>query len=127
MGSLFPGASMKSEPFEGKSPEMKKPTPWLASEDILDAGDVEVTIEGVFKHKDAKFDDGRTETVFSISFAGKAKQLILNATNRRTLVQKFETTDVRKWMGQKITLFVAHGVRKPGGAKGETTTGIRVK
>lgn len=118
---------MKSEPFEGKSPEMKKPTPWLASENLLDAGDVEVTIEGVFKHKDAKFDDGRTETVFALSFVGKQLQLILNATNRRALVQKFETTDVRKWIGRKIVLFVEHGVRKPGGAKGETTTGIRVK
>lgn len=118
---------MKTETFEGKSAEMKKPTPWLASEDILDAGDVAVTIEKVFKHKDCKFDDGRTETVHAIAFVGKEKQLILNATNRKTLVDKFETTDVKAWIGRKITLYVDRDVRKPGGAKGERCCGIRIR
>lgn len=118
---------MKSEPFGGKSVEMKKPTLWLASEDILDAGDVEVVIEQVFKHKDAKFDDGRVETVHAIAFVGKQKQLILNATNRKTLVDKFDTTDVKLWIGKKIVLWVDRDVRKPGGGKGERCCGIRIR
>jgi hypothetical protein len=118
---------MKTEPFTGKSPEMKKPTPWLASEDLLDAGDVKVTISGVFKHKDAKFDDGRVETVFALAFAGKERQLVLNATNRKTLVDKFETTDVKAWIGKEIVLYVDRDVRKPGGGKSERCCGIRIR
>ena len=118
---------MNALPFTGKSPEMKKPTPWLASEDILDAGDVKVTIEGVFHVKGAVFDDGRTEDVFAISFAGKQKQLILNATNRKTLVNKFETTDVRAWIGKDIALYVDRDVRKPGGKASERCCGIRIR
>jgi hypothetical protein len=118
---------MKSEPFDGKSPAMKKDTPWISSEDLLDAGEVAVEIEGVFKHVDAEFDEGRKETVYSLAFKGKQRQLILNATNRKTLVNKFGTTDVKKWIGQTITLYVKKDVRKPGGKRGETTCGIRVK
>jgi hypothetical protein len=42
-------------------------------------------------------------------------------------VAKFGTTDVKKWIGQSITLYVEKGVRKPGGKRGETTCGIRVR
>ena len=118
---------MKTEPFTGKSPEMRKDSPFLSSEDLLDAGDVKVVIEGVFRHKDAIFDDGRKETVYAISFVGKQRQLVLNNTNRKTLVAKFGTTKVSDWIGKEVTLHVVSGVRKPGGAKGETTTGIRIK
>jgi hypothetical protein len=34
---------------------------------------------------------------------------------------------VKKWIGQTITLYVKKDVRKPGGKRGETTCGIRVK
>jgi hypothetical protein len=118
---------MKSEPFDGKSPAMKKDTPWLSAEDLLDAGEVAVEIEGVWKHTDAVFDDARKETVHALQFKGKQRQLILNATNRKTLVAKFGTTDVKKWIGQSITLYVQKDVRKPGGKRGETTCGIRVR
>lgn len=118
---------MKTEPFSGKSAEMKKPTPWLASEDILDAGDVEVVIEGVFKNIGVKFDDGREETVWSLKFKGKEKQLIIGPTNRKTLVANFDTTDVKAWIGKAITLYVDRNVRKPGGKRGETCCGIRIR
>ena len=118
---------MESEQFTGLSREMKKESPWLASEDIFDSGDVEVEIEGVFKHKDAVFDDGRKETVHSIKFVGKRKQLVLNATNRKRLVTLFGTTRVQDWVGKKIVLYVDRNVRLPGGKRGEVTCGIRVK
>jgi hypothetical protein len=118
---------MESEQFTGRSVEMKKETPWLSSEDLLDAGDVIVEISGVYKHKGVKFDDGREMDVFALAFKGKAKQLVLNSTNRRALVSLFGTTKVNEWVGKKVTLYVAHDVRKPGGRRGETTCGIRIR
>ena len=118
---------MQSEPFAGKSAEMKKDSTWLASEDILDAGDVTVKIEGVFRHKDAVFDDGRHETVFAVKFAGKVKQLVLNNTNRKRLVKLFGTTKVADWIGKEVTLYVDRNVRPLGGKKGEVVNGIRVR
>jgi len=118
---------MKSDPFHGRSAEMRKPTNWLASEDLLDLGPVPVVIEGVFKHVDAEFDGGRKETVYALKFKDKQKQLVLNATNRKTLVDMFGTTKVDQWIGKTITLVVVDNVRKPGGKRGETTTGIRIQ
>jgi len=119
---------MESTSFEGRSAEMRKPTPWLSSEDLMDLpGDVEVVIEAVYAHRGAIFDDGRKEDVYSLKFAGKQKQLILNATNRRRLIELFGTTKVKEWIGKKITLYVESGIRKPGGIRGETTTGIRIR
>jgi len=116
---------MKTEPFTGRSAEMRKPTTWLASEDLMDTGKelIEVEIAGVFRHKDAEFDNGRKETVYALSFTGKDKQLVLNATNRKTLVNMFGTTEVKKWIGKKIKLYVKEGVRM----MGKTTRGIRIK
>jgi hypothetical protein len=118
---------MESEQFTGRSAEMKKDTPWLASEDLMDVGDVEVTIEGVFKHKNVMFDDGRKESVYAIKFVGKEKQMILNATNRKRLVVLCGTTKVAEWAGMIVRIGVDRNVRKPGGKRGETTCGIRVR
>jgi hypothetical protein len=116
----------KSEPFHGRSAEMRKPTPWLSSEDLLEVGEVPAEIEGVYLHKDAMFDDGRKENVYGVRFVKKEKELILNATNRKTLVNAFGV-HVKNWSGKKVLLYVQFGVKKVGGAKGETTCGIRVK
>ena len=118
---------MESQPFDGTSPEMKKPSPWLASEDLLDRGPVAVEIEQVYRHRDAVFDDGRKETVYALKFKDRQKQLILNATNRKRLVEMFGSTQVKTWIGKKIGLYVDPDVRKPGGARGETCCGIRIR
>jgi hypothetical protein len=118
---------MKSEPFTGRSGEMREGTPWLASEDILDCGDVAVEIEAVFHHKGAVFDEGRQEDVFALKFKGKQKQLVLNATNRKRLVKLFGTSKTTEWVGKTIILYVDHNVRKPGGSRGEKTCGIRIR
>tara|TARA_R110000751_G_scaffold92772_1_gene181462 strand:- start:695 stop:1000 length:306 start_codon:yes stop_codon:yes gene_type:complete len=100
-----------------------KESPWLSSEDILDAGDVPVEIVRCHKYENVAFDAGRTEpTVFALEFKGKAKQLVLNSVNRKTLVAKF-TTDVRKWADQEIVLWVNRKVR----FAGKTVNGIRIR
>lgn len=120
--------TMKTEPFAGRSVEMRKDAIWLSSEDLFDAGDVLVEIEGVYKHTNAVFDGGRIDTVFALRFVGKGeKQLVLNATNRKFLVNLCGTTDVSKWKGKKVVLYVRRDVPKKGGARGEVTCGIRIK
>lgn len=119
--------TMKTEPFSGKSAEMRTDAIWLSSEDLFDAGDVLVEVEGVYKHRDAVFDAGRIATVFALKFLGKGKQLVLNATNRKFMVNLAGTTDTSKWKGQKVILYVRRDVPKKGGARGEVTCGIRMK
>lgn len=111
------------EAYTGTSGAMKKNSQWLSWEDIDGKGDIPVTIEGVYKHKDAIMKDGKKEPeVFTLKFTKGSKELVMNATNRRALATKFGA-DVTKWKGQNITLFVVDGVRAFGGV----TKGIRIK
>lgn len=110
------------EEFSGRSSEMKA-SPWLASEDLLDLGEVKVEIEGCRRYRDVEFDKGRKEeVVYALKFKGKEKELVLNAVNRKTLVHKFGT-DVRKWSGQEVVLWVDRKVR----FQGNFVCGIRIK
>lgn len=114
---------MKGEEFEGRSCEMKSDTPWLASEDLLGLGDVKVKIVACHRYRDVEFDAGRKEpTVYTLQFEGKKKQLVLNSTNRRTLVNKFGP-NVKDWKGKEIVLWVDQKVRM----MGKTVCGIRVR
>jgi hypothetical protein len=102
---------------------MKKDTPWLASEDLIGLGDVKVVIESVFRHVDVEFDAGRKEkTVYSVKFKGKAKQLVLNSTNRKTLVSKFGV-NVKDWAEKEVILYVDPNVRM----MGKVVPGVRIK
>jgi hypothetical protein len=108
--------------FEGRSGEMRD-SPWLASEDILGLGDVKVTIEKVERHNNIEFEGGRKKpVVFSITFKGKNRRLVLNGTNRKTLVEKFGN-DVRSWKGKEVVLYVQPGIK----VGKEMKNGIRIK
>lgn len=109
--------------YEGRTAAMRT-SPWLASEDLDGLGEVEVTIEAVYLHKDAVMQDGRKQPkLYAVKFLNKERQLVLNATNRKTLVGHFGS-DTKAWKGQKVALYVKDGVRNPAGG---TTKGIRIK
>jgi hypothetical protein len=116
---------MKSEIYNGKVSGMKA-SPWLSSEDLLGIGPQKVIISGIYRHEDVALDAGRKEKqLFAIAFERIAKQLILNATNRKFLAGQFGA-DTKNWIGKEVSLIVQEGVRKPGGKPGETTTGLRI-
>lgn len=116
---------MNTTNYTGKVSGMKT-SPWLASEDLLGIGSVNVEIEAVFKNEDVAMDAGRVEKLlFSLAFKGIPKQMILNATNRRTLSAAFGA-DTKQWIGKPIEVHVEDGIRKPGKGGG-TTTGLRIK
>lgn len=112
---------MKATEFAGHSSEMREDTPWLSSEDLLDRGDVPAVIEKCHHVLGAEFDGGRKEDVYTLSFVGKKKQLVLNATNRKTLVAMFGA-NVSKWPGKSIKLQVVRGKWF-----GKVQNGIRIK
>ena len=113
----------KDEIFEGYSGEMRADSPWLAAEDIDGRGDVKVTIVACHRHKDVKFEEGRSVAVaYSLEFKGKQRRLILNVTNRRRLVAHFGP-DVKAWAGKEITLYIDPKVR----LMGKTVSGIRIR
>jgi hypothetical protein len=112
----------KGEVFEGRSGEMKE-SPWLASEDLLGAGDQKVKILRCHKYKNVEFDGGRKEeTVYALEFEGKKKQLVLNSTNRKSLVNLYGG-NVKDWCDQEVTLWVDENVR----FAGKRVCGIRIK
>lgn len=115
---------MEAKSFNGLSGLLKKPSPWLAGEDLNGMGDVEVKIEDVLLYDEISFEAGRKEkSVPAIKFEGKSKQLILRAScNRKSLVAKFGT-DTKAWRGKVITLYFDPTVKRGG----EVTGGIRIK
>lgn len=115
---------VKREVFEGRSAEMKKDSPWLASEDIEGFGDVEVEIEGVFRNNNVKTEGGKVENnVYTIKFVGKKKEMWLNNINRQR-IRNMYGVNVKDWKGKKIKLYVDDKVRAIGGGY---TKGIRVR
>jgi len=116
---------MNTTTYTGKVSGMKT-SPWLASEDLLGIGSVNVDIESVMKNEDVAMDAGRVEKLlFSLAFKGIPKQMILNATNRRTLSAAFGA-DTKQWIGKTVEVHVEDGIRKPGKGGG-TTTGLRIR
>lgn len=110
--------------YNGPSGGLKKPSLWLASEDLVLGAEAKATIQDVELHKDVAFEAGRKEPkVAALRFVGKEKLLVLNATNRKTLVRLFGT-DTKEWRGKTIALYVATGVRSPSGG---TCNGLRIK
>jgi hypothetical protein len=112
------------KPFTGKVSQMKTASTFLASEDFIGLGDIEVTISGVFEHQNETMQDGKKKDFFSIGFNGKPKRMVLNATNRKTLAAAFGA-DVKNWVGKKVSVYVRDGIRNPAG--GETVCGLRIK
>ena len=112
------------KPFTGKVSQMKTLSKFLASEDFIGLGEVEVTISGVYENQDEVMQDGKKKSFHSIGFNDKPKRMVLNATNRKTLAAAFGA-DTVKWVGKKVHIFVKDGVRNPVG--GETVCGLRLK
>lgn len=108
--------------YSGLSGAMRS-SPWLAAEDITAVGDVKVTIEEVFNYDSVEFDAGRTKkNVFTVKFAGKEKELVLNSSNRKAIVKKYGA-HTKDWKGKEITIFHDKTVKM----KGQAVGGIRIR
>jgi hypothetical protein len=102
-----------------------KTSPWLASEDLDGLGDVPATIEAVYKHTKVKMKAGRVvDTLYSIKFAGKEREMVCNATNRKTLAGAYGAK-VQNWHGKRVLLYVASGIKNPEG--GAPVKGLRIR
>jgi hypothetical protein len=100
---------------------------WLSSEDLPHDKDTEVTIESVVLRRNLTMQGGRPKVVaLSLKFVGKQRELMLNATNRKTLGAIFETNECEAWFQKRILLFVEQGVRRPDGTRGPAVR-IRAK
>lgn len=103
---------------------MKSASKFLASEDFIGLGEVEVTISGVFENADEVMQDGKKKSFHSVGFEKTAKRMVLNATNRKCLAAAFGA-EVANWTGKKVHIYVKDGVRNPAG--GESVCGLRLK
>ncbi len=115
---------MEAKSFQGLSGLLRKPSPWLAGEDINGLGDIEVEIEDVLLYDEVTFDAGRKEkNVPALKFVGKTKQLILRAAaNRKALVRLFGT-DTKQWRAKHIKIYFDPSVKRGG----EVVGGLRIK
>jgi hypothetical protein len=100
---------------------------WLTNEDVPHDKDTVVTIESVTLRRNLKMQGGRPKNVaLSLKFVGKNRELMLNATNRKTLAALFQTNECGAWFGKRIALYVEQDVRRPDGTKGPAVR-IRAK
>jgi len=100
-------AKPTGEQFRGRASEMRE-SPWLSSEDLIGLGDVTLTIEDVRRYENLSFAKGRKKPqAYGIKFAGAARELILNGTNRVALMRAYGI-DVTDWIGKPITLYIDH-------------------
>jgi len=92
---------------------------WLTNEDLPHDRDTPVTIATVVRRDNVTMQEGRKKAVaISLRFVGKQRELMLNATNRKTLALLFESTNCADWFGKRILLHVVQGVRRPDGTVG---------
>jgi hypothetical protein len=115
---------MSEKQFSGKVSQMKLDNKFLASEDFLGLGEIELVISGIYQHTDEVMQDGKKKNFFSVGFNDKPKRMILNVTNRKALAMAFGA-DVKKWIGQKVIIYVQDNVRNPAG--GAAVHGLRIK
>ena len=95
---------------------------WLGAVDLIDTGEVVVTIDKVLKYKDAVFEGGRKESGQALQFKGAKKLLVLNATNIRTLHEKVGR-NAEQLAGKQIKLVVERLPREFNGHQ----YGIRIR
>lgn len=100
---------------------------WLTNEDIPHDRDSVVTIETVIIRRNVQMQGGRPKSIaLSLKFVGKSRELMLNATNRKTLAALFESNQCEAWFGKRVALFVEQDVRRPDGTRGPAVR-IRAK
>ncbi len=113
-------------PYKGPSGIAREST-WLTNEDIPHDKDTPVQIEAVVRRDNLTMDQGRTKPIaLSLRFTGRKRELLLNATNRKTLAALFNSNNTAAWFGQWVALFVEQDVRKPDGTRGPAVR-IRAK
>lgn len=115
--------------YTGDANGLKKPSPWLCVDDLLEIlkrsrGDnLVVTIVDVKRYGSVTFDEGRQESnVGALCFQGKTKELTINATRRKSLVRLFGK-HTKDWRGKRISLYVDPSVKM----KGVKVGGIRIR
>ena len=62
---------MSEKPFTGTVGQMKTESKFLASEDFIGLGEVELTISGVYSNQDETMQDGKKKDFHSIGFNDK--------------------------------------------------------
>lgn len=112
--------------YKGPSGIAREST-WLTSEDLPHDRDTIATIESVIRRNNVAMQGGRTKPVaLSLRFVGRVRELMLNATNRKTLAALFESNQCEAWFGKRVALFVEQDVRRPDGTRGPAVR-IRAK
>jgi len=109
--------------FEGDAPQMKDSN-WISCDDLdIIGGSGTVTITRVAED-DVTFEGGREEHVYWVEFKETQKGLIINATNRETLIRLFGKKKPNpSWQGKKVELYVDDNVQ----FRGKRVRGVRVR
>ena len=107
-------------------PGIARESVWLTSEDLPHDRDVVLTIETVRVRRNIEMQGGRPKKVaLSLAFAGKERELMLNATNRKVLTA-LHGASTGDWFNKRCILYVEQDVRRPDGTRGPAVR-IRAK
>jgi hypothetical protein len=99
-----------------------KDSNWLSAETIPHDRDTVVTIEAVVRRREVKFKDETKVGYGSLRFAGKDKELGLNATLILTLRTMFGP-NTGDWFGKQVALYVDPDVK----AFGRIVPAVRIR
>lgn len=111
-----------ASPYRGPSGALRD-SPWLTAEDLPDDKDTVVVIDDVLLRKDVVFQGGRKRpSMGTLKIRGLARELGLNATNRKRLVAMFGG-NTAAWIGKSISLYVDPNVTMAG----ETVRAVRIR
>lgn len=114
---------IRGESYSGLAGELKKPSPWLASEDVGLNVEKLATVLDVQLHRNVKFDQGRIEPKLgALKFKEFPKQMILNSTNRKMMVRLFGM-NTELWRGKIVALYVDPEVKMAG----QLVNGLRLR
>lgn len=95
---------------------------WLTAETLPVDRDTIVTIEAVVRRTLVKFKDQEKKGYGSLRFAGRDKELGLNATHIRVLKALFGG-DTTAWFGKRIALYIDPNVN----AFGQIVSAVRIR
>lgn len=96
------------------------PSEYLAAVDLMEKGEVNVTIESLTQEEIKA--EGRCDKKWVMRFRGAHKRLVMNKTNLKRIARALGSCETNDWIGKTITL---HPDKC--NAFGETVDCIRVK
>lgn len=126
---MIPNEIKNMKPLTGKE-RFERDSEYMGAFDIDPGTEPVLTIKAIYRGKVtlSRGKELKNLIVFeeeSVPGISTVRPLIINSTNRKTLLNLYKRVDAETLMGKKIRLYLEHNVRDP--STGERVDGIRIR